>query len=74
MATEREKTVRFGKANCQILDKDKLVAVAIKVEKLYYLKCCMNGVYSTQPRPKSKSPKKTNGIEDCIWVQESCRN
>ena len=31
MATEHEKTVRFGKANCQVLDKDKLIAVPVKV-------------------------------------------
>ena len=35
----------FGKENCQILDKGKLVAVAVKVGKLYYLKCRINGVY-----------------------------
>ena len=46
MATKRDKTVRFGRTKCQVLDKNKLVAIAIKVGELYYLKCHMNGVYS----------------------------
>ena len=45
-ATGREKTVRFGKANCQILSDKKLIAVATKVGELYYLNCTTNGVYS----------------------------
>ena len=46
MATKRDKTVRFGKTKCQVLDKNKPVAIAIKVGELYYLKCHMNGIYS----------------------------
>ena len=43
-ATERGKAVRFGKVNCQVLDEGKLVAVAVKIGELYYLKCSMNSV------------------------------
>ena len=57
MATEHEKTVRFGKDNCQVLDKDKLVAVAIKVGELYYLKCHMNGVYSNTAKIQVQESK-----------------
>ena len=42
-ATERDKTVKFGKVSCRILDKNDLIAVAIKVGELYYLKCRWNG-------------------------------
>ena len=46
VAADREKTVRFGQANCQILDDKKLVAVGTKVGELYYLNCHTIGVYS----------------------------
>ena len=39
VATEDEKTMCFEKENCQILDKGKLVTLAVKVWKLYCLKC-----------------------------------
>ena len=42
-ATERDKTVKFGKVSCRILDKNNLIAIAVKVGELYYLKCRWNG-------------------------------
>ena len=35
------KKIRFGEANCQVLDRNKkLIAMATRVGDLYYLNCC----------------------------------
>ena len=57
MATKRDKTVRFGKTNCQVLDKNEPVAIAIKVGELYYLKCHMNGIYSNTAETQVQESK-----------------
>ena len=57
MATKRGKTVRFGKANCQILDEAKLVAIATKIEELYYLKWQPSGVYSNTAETQVQETK-----------------
>ena len=57
MATKRDKTVRFGKTNCQVLDKNEPVAIAIKVGELYYLKCHMNGIYSNTAKTQVQESK-----------------
>lgn len=57
MATKRGKTVRFGKANCQVLDEEKLVAVASKIGELYYLKCNPSHVYSNTAKTQVQESK-----------------
>ena len=46
VATEHGKTVSFEKTGCQVLDKEKPVAVGNKIGELYYLNCCANRVSS----------------------------
>jgi transposase InsO family protein len=42
-STETGKTITFGEAGCQILDRSrKLIAAATKVGNLYYLDCCVD--------------------------------
>lgn len=57
MATEHGKTVSFGKINCQVMDEEKLVAVATKMGELYYLDCCTCHVYSNTVKAHPQSPK-----------------
>ena len=53
--------MRFEKDSCQVLDEGKLVAVADKIEELYYLNCHARHVNSntaeTQGSGESKEAK-----------------
>ena len=46
VATEHRKSVSFEKAGCQVLDKEKPVAVDNKIGEFHYLNCCTKRVIS----------------------------
>ena len=69
VATENGKTVRFGKANCQILFNKRLVAVATKAGELYYLNCFSNSVYTHAAETKVEETKVEELNED-NWHQK----
>ena len=55
MATKH--TVRFGKDNCQVVDEVKLVAVATKLGKLYYLCWYSSDVHSNTAETQVQETK-----------------
>ena len=52
VTTEHRKTVRFSKDNCQVLDEEKLVAVATKIGELYYLNFHVSRICSNAAETK----------------------